>query len=124
MTIAEPCPDDTPHAPHVWRPDGKRITANARPDALRSCPGREAPPASMREAIERELDEFADPDVALAQLARVLADQLDAGAGMATAAVARELRATLEELRRDSPDDDTATILHRLSAPLGNATTA
>lgn len=45
-------------------------------------------------------------DEALGQLALTLARQLDEGAGMATAAVARELRATLAELTRDRDDGD------------------
>jgi hypothetical protein len=40
-----------------------------------------------------------NPDQALAQLALTLARTLDEGVGMATAAVARELRATLAEIR-------------------------
>jgi hypothetical protein len=49
-------------------------------------------------AVAAELvDIKADP--ALAQLALTLAAALDEGSGMATAAVARELRATLAEIR-------------------------
>jgi hypothetical protein len=48
-----------------------------------------------------------DPTIdARAQLALTLADQLDAGAGMATAAVSKELRATLRELEEAGGDDD------------------
>ena len=48
----------------------------------------------------------ADPTIdARAQLALTLADQLDAGAGMATAAVSKELRATLRELEEAGGDD-------------------
>ena len=56
---------------------------------------------------------------ALAQLALTLAAHLDAGAGMAAAAVAKELRATLHELEGDGvPDDDDA--FARWEADLAN----
>jgi len=45
---------------------------------------------------------------ALAELARSLADSLDSGAGMAAAAVSKELRATLHELDGDDAGDDDA----------------
>ena len=49
----------------------------------------------------------ADPTIdARAQLALTRADQLDAGAGMATAAVSKELRATLRELEEAGGDHD------------------
>lgn len=56
------------------------------------------------------------------RLAIVLAVTLDAGAGMATAAVSRELRATLTELEsRDGGDTDGfADLLRQLSAPVVN----
>lgn len=56
---------------------------------------------------------------ALAELALTLAAHLDAGAGMAAAAVAKELRATLHELEGDGvPDDDDA--FARWEADLAN----
>ena len=57
---------------------------------------------------------------ALAATAVTLAGALDAGAGLATAAVARELRATLQALAgtQGGDDDDTADLLGRLSAPV------
>jgi hypothetical protein len=45
-------------------------------------------------------------DEALGRLALTLADALDAGAGMATAAVSKELRATLAALTRKEVDPD------------------
>jgi len=61
----------------------------------------------------------------LAASALVLARTLDEGAGLATAAVARELRATLETLTRGSVDDGsadtTAKLFAELSTPLGHA---
>jgi hypothetical protein len=57
----------------------------------------------------------------LSETAFNLARTLDGDAGMATAAVARELRATLKDLREASGDDDgTAVLIAELSTPLGN----
>lgn len=58
---------------------------------------------------------------ALAEVALNLAAALDEGAGMATAAVARELRATLSamsEVDGDSDDDGFAELTAFLSAPV------
>lgn len=53
---------------------------------------------------------------ALSALAMTLAAQLDAGAGMATAAVSKELRATLDALTpEDVPDDAFARFAADLS---------
>ena len=57
-------------------------------------------------------------DEALGQLALTLAKALDEGAGMATAAVARELRATLADLARDRDDGDDDDWTSGLSAPV------
>jgi hypothetical protein len=54
-------------------------------------------------------------DEARAELVRTLAGALDAGAGMATAAVAREYRAAISELVGDSADDDDAALEAALS---------
>jgi hypothetical protein len=54
---------------------------------------------------------------ALAGLALTLAAFLDEGAGMATAAVARELRATVEALTNDG-DDEAEDVLAGLSSPV------
>jgi hypothetical protein len=67
------------------------------------------------------------PDAALMALARTLAQTLDDGAGMATAAVSKELRATLAALTpEDGKDDDGgfAALLDQLRAPMGDAATA
>jgi hypothetical protein len=49
----------------------------------------------------------ADPAVdARAQLCLTLADALDAGAGMATAAISKELRAALREIEEGGAGDD------------------
>lgn len=58
--------------------------------------------------------------LALAQLAKTLAGQLDDGVGMATAAVSKELRATLAELEgEDAGDDDDSFSQweHQLGSP-------
>ncbi len=58
----------------------------------------------------------------LAEVAFNLARKLDRDAGMATAAVARELRETLKVLQEASGDDDgTAELLAELSTPVVNA---
>ena len=77
------------------------------------------PPPRNRGAVSATLVRLnADPaSDALAQLALTLADQLDAGAGMATAAISRELRATLSELAESGGDvDDLDVFLAGLSA--------
>lgn len=67
-----------------------------------------------------EVDPVSD---ARGRLAIVLAVTLDGGAGMATAAVSRELRATLTELEcRDGGDTDGfADLLRQLSSPVVNS---
>ena len=77
MPAAKPTPKPTPR---------KRA---AKPPAL---PNRAAVLATL---TQLEADPATD---ARAQLALTLADALDAGAGMATAAISKELRATLREL--------------------------
>jgi len=61
---------------------------------------------------------------ARARLAVVLAVALDGDAGMATAAISRELRATLSELenRNDGTTDEFSRLLADLSAPVVNTT--
>lgn len=60
---------------------------------------------------------------ALGRLAVTLAKALDADAGMATAAVSRELRATLAELedRNGDSTDDISRLLAELSTPMVDA---
>lgn len=57
------------------------------------------------------------------QLALTLADALDAGAGMAAAAIARELRATLSELEQANVDhdDELTAFLAGLSSEVGDS---
>jgi phytoene/squalene synthetase len=72
------------------------------------------------DAFEAFLDTLIDPDPARVALARTLAAALDAGAGLATAAVSREYRATLAELAAsdDSDVDPADAWLAGLSAPV------
>ena len=65
---------------------------------------------ALVDSLRREgaLDTFDDT---LARLALTLADALDAGAGMATAAISKELRATLAALtQKEVLDDETDPI--------------
>ena len=79
----------------------------------------------MQKAIRATLKRLeVDPQIdALGRLSITLAICLDGDAGMATAAVARELRATLAELesRNDGQSDDFAQLLAELSSPMVNA---
>ena len=76
----------------------KRPAAKKAPEVL---PNRRAVVATL---AQLEADPATD---ARAQLALTLADSLDAGAGMATAAISKELRAVLAELEEGGggPDD-------------------
>lgn len=76
----------------------------------------------VTDAVRAKLDSLTEPDGALAALAVSLAQSLDEGAGMAAAAVARELRATLSELtavevKRDDDDDAFAAWEAQLGVP-------
>jgi hypothetical protein len=74
-------------------------------------------------AVLADLQSLGVTDSALGQVALALARELDAGAGMATAAVARELRATLAALSDDVGEGDIdaiAELVARLSAPVGD----
>lgn len=119
----EACEQVEGHDPHVWRPDGRRVTARSKRSALRSCPGVAPAPSSMVEAVERFVAELTDPDVALVQLARTLADDLDRRTyidKVNVAAIAKELRATLADLRaaHDRHDDPAASLAADMSTPV------
>lgn len=121
----EACGEGLDHEAHVWRPDGKRITKAARRDALRWCAGVEtvAPPASMVEAVARFVDALDDPDPALVHLARTLAADLDHRDEVErpnVAGIAKELRATLAELRaaHDRHDDPAVDLAASMSTPV------
>jgi hypothetical protein len=62
------------------------------------------------------LSEVGDAGSALAQTAIALARFLDGGAGMATAAVSKELRATLAEVKFNNQKDDAPDVVDQLRA--------
>jgi hypothetical protein len=68
----------------------------------------------IEEAVFNEI--ASDRNTALAQTALALARVLDAGAGMATAAVSKELRATLAELKAQHPKDEEPDVVDQLRA--------
>ena len=74
--------------------------------------------AAVRQMVDdlRREGVWSSADEALAEVAFELARTLDAGAGMATAAVARELRATLTQLRETMPGDDDGDWIADVSA--------
>lgn len=80
----------------------------------------EAPRGPVELAVRGDVDslDLAGPLCrSLAETAFNLARKLDGDAGMATAAVARELRETLKALREASGDDDgTAELVSELSS--------
>ena len=91
--------------------DAKRETGRSR---TRKTEPAEPAQRLISPAIGKLLDELGIDseapahDQALGALALNLAGQLDSGAGMASAAIGRELRATLDQLRGDDdgdPDD-------------------
>jgi hypothetical protein len=55
------------------------------------------------------------------ELAFNLARKLDDGAGMATAAVAQQLRETLAQMAEEAGDDDGSDLYRRLSTPVPTA---
>jgi len=75
---------------------------------------------AVRSSLKRI--EISVVDDALGRLAVTLAKALDGDAGMATAAISRELRATLNELesRNGEDTDDFSQFLRELSAPVVN----
>jgi hypothetical protein len=72
----------------------------------------------VERGIRADLKEW-DVTGGLAESALVLAKTLDEGAGLAVAAVARELRATMESLRPvEEENDDLDRFLASLSTPV------
>jgi len=73
-------------------------------------------------AVAKSIASLSSPDVALAQLAITLAKSLDADAGSMTHAVAKELRATLADLREGAAttNDDFDAFLAAVSTPVRN----
>lgn len=84
------------------------------------------PELSVESAVRDNLDGVAESSPVHASLvatALTLARKLDEGAGLATAAVARELRATLDVLTKGAADDDDdgfAALVAGLSTAVGD----
>lgn len=80
--------------------------------------------AEVRAALA-DVPEIRPGHRALVATALTLARKLDDGAGMATAAVAKELRATLDAILKEADDDDDGldSFVNGLGlpAPLGNS---
>ena len=67
------------------------------------------PVVSVVDAVRATVDDATETHAAhgsLVAIALILAQKLDEGAGMATAAVAAELRATLDDILKGADDDD------------------
>jgi hypothetical protein len=67
------------------------------------------PSLSVEDEVRATLDDAHEVSIAhraLVATALTLARKLDDGAGMATAAVAKELRATLDAILKEADDDD------------------
>jgi transcriptional regulator with XRE-family HTH domain len=92
------------HVP-VWELLGDHAESFSRAKPVDS----EAGP--VEEAVHRAVEKLDDADLidqapVLVEAALALARQLDAGAGMAAAAVSKELRATLDAIWAGTDDDD------------------
>jgi hypothetical protein len=102
------------------RPSGRSRTAAKRPKPLRN-----PSMGSVLAAVEADLADLAlagPVDRTLAESARSLARSLDGDAGMAAAAISRELRAVLGELapKEEHGDGDTdalSKLLKSLARP-------
>jgi hypothetical protein len=85
---------------------------NGRERRIRPVPElreRELQPLSVEAAVRDNLADVpqnSPAHIALVATAITLARKLDEGAGMATAAVAKELRATLDAILRGAEEDD------------------
>lgn len=94
-----------------------RNSAGKQPSAP-STPGRVGKRVADLIAELRENEELDTAGEALAAIAENLAANLDAGAGMATAAVAKELRATVEVMAPRKPvHDELDDIIDQLNVP-------
>ncbi|HEU4751526.1 MAG TPA: hypothetical protein VFU47_00360 [Armatimonadota bacterium] len=97
----------------------------AFPDPAQQADPFEAPPVLMgplETAVRGDVDALGlvSPTArSMAELAFNMARKLDDGAGMATAAVAKELRDTLNQMAEQAGDDDGKELLDRLSRPAG-----
>lgn len=112
----------------VKRPSGRARTAAKRAAAqgpvvvVAAAPtGELAASVEAYIAARNTADDWTERHTALADTAKVLARTLEAGAGLSTAAVARELRATLADLAPTVKEVSALEqLLAGLSAPLGD----
>ena len=81
------------------------------------------PVGTIETATAARLKELGEHDGPLGKVALALAAALDEGAGMSTAAVANELRATLKELTPDDGGDDFTRLMASLSASVRDTPT-
>lgn len=75
----------------------------------------------LEEAVRGDIEQLGlvSPTArSMAELSYNLARKLDGGAGMATAAVAKELRETLDAMAEVAGDDDGSALLAHLSTPV------
>lgn len=115
-------PPDLPDDPEILSAIGRR---KRRPAASKAASGTRRRRGKVELATARSIEEIGELPRGLgglAEAALTLARSLDDGAGLATAAVARELRATLLELVRggvrDDGPDPIAELVRELSAPV------
>lgn len=86
-----------------------------------AAPPVDAPAARVNvDAFDAWIETLAAPLGPLVALGRTLAQALDAGAGLATAAVSRELRSVIERLDTGSGGNGNSWF-DSVSAPLGDA---
>jgi hypothetical protein len=116
MPRAKKAPAST--APVAKKPPARRPAKGPAPPP--PPPTNEARVLALIESL-RQASPVDTRDEAIGQLALTLAKALDEGAGMATAAVARELRATLADLARDRDDGDDDDWTSGLPAPVWDA---
>ena len=80
---------------------------------------------TVEAATEQRLRELGESDGPLGQVALTLARSLDEGAGMAAAAISKELRATLKELTpRDGGDPFAEFMASLSSSPVRDSSSA
>src|SRR4051812_9308096 len=112
------------------RNSGRNSGGNGRERRIRAVPElrEELQPLSVEAAVRENVagaPQNSPAHVALVATAITLARKLDEGAGMATAAVAKELRATLDAILRgaDEEDDGLDNFVNGLGlpSPMGNS---
>ena len=105
--------------PMVPSPDPVVFGPDSDPDSDPDVPVLQGPLEAAVRADLEALSLVSPTAGSMEQLAYNLARKLDDGAGMATAAVAKELRETLAAMAEEAGDDDGSDLLRRLSQPEG-----